>query len=269
MRPVIKQWVMVMRRGWTAVSPGKTAWRGAAAGLTLTAFAFLLVYTYALFAPFSGLAFALALLALPLLAALGGGLALLALAWLRRWPQVMIWALVVTAVFLGTTFVGYDLPALATIAAWVGVMGMLAGAGTVVLWRGKWREETAVHHTITLVGLLVGWAGLLGGVAWLLWPGPPLPMLAIAAQQGGPVSPLDLPDPSQPGPYAVLTLTYGGGDDHHRPEFGAEADLLTTSVNGDPFVSGWTDLRTRYWGIWRDGDAAERPCHNPARPHPC
>ncbi|MCB8922712.1 MAG: hypothetical protein H6662_14085 [Ardenticatenaceae bacterium] len=24
---------------------------------------------------------------------------------------------------------------------------------------------------------------------------------------------------------------------------------MTTSVNGDPFVSGWTDLRTRYWGF--------------------
>ncbi|MCB8922713.1 MAG: hypothetical protein H6662_14090 [Ardenticatenaceae bacterium] len=71
------------------------------------------------------------------------------------------------------------------------------------LWRGN-GEETAVHHTITLVDLVVGWAGLLGGVAWLLWPGPPLPMLAIAAQQGGPVSPLDLPDP-QPAPYAVLS----------------------------------------------------------------
>ncbi len=237
------------RRGWLAISPGKTAWRGAALGLALVALALWLVYGYAVFAPFSGLAFGAVVLAVLLIASLGGGLALLALAWLRRWPPVFIVALVAGGVFLGITFTGYDWPAQVTIAAWVGVMGSLAGAGVAVVRRGSLGQETAVRRAITWFGLLAGCLGLLGGGAWLLWPGAPLAMPKIAAQLAGPAPVLDLPDPAQPGPYGVLTLTYGSGNDRHRPEFGANANLLTTSVNGDPFVSGWTELRTRYWGF--------------------
>lgn len=243
------------RRAWTAVAPGNMAWRGAAWGITLTAFTLWLVYAYAVFAPFSRLALGVALLSLTLVALLIGGLTLAALAWLRHWPPVFKVALVVGGIFLGVPFSGYSWPGLATLAGWTAMMGALAGAGVAALWRGRGRRETAVRRATAWVGFLLGGAGLLGGAAWLVWPGPALPAPPIAAQQGGPVALLDLPDPAQPGPYAVLTLTYGSGNDQHRPEFGAEADLLTTPVNGDPFVSGWTELRTWYWGF----DEGEMP----------
>lgn len=243
------------RKVWTAVAPGKMAWRGAAWGITLTAFLLWVGYAYAIFAPFSSLAFGVALLSVGLLTLLGGGLALLALAWLRRWPRALIVAVVSGGVFLSAPFAGYRWTVLAMLATWVASMGALTGAGVAALGRGKGHQETAVRRVIAWVGFLIGGAGLVAGAAWLLWPGPSLPALPIAAQQGGPALLLDLPDPSQPGLYPVLTLTYGSGNDPHRPEFGTDADLLTTPVNGDPFVSGWTELRTWYWGF----DEGEMP----------
>ena len=65
--------------------------------------------------------------------------------------------------------------------------------------------------------------------------------------------PLSVTDPSLPGPHTVNTLTYGSGEDRHRPEFGEGAELRTTPVNGKPFVStpkGWkADLRRKFWGF--------------------
>jgi predicted dienelactone hydrolase len=66
------------------------------------------------------------------------------------------------------------------------------------------------------------------------------------------VAPLDMADPSQPGPYEVRTLFYGGGEDRQRPEYGAGVDLVTGSVDGSPFTSGWTSSRLNYWGFGPD-----------------
>lgn len=62
---------------------------------------------------------------------------------------------------------------------------------------------------------------------------------------------LDAANPSQPGPYEVMSLTYGSGTDKNRPEFCEEADLQTESVDVRPFVKGskgWRmKLRKWYW----------------------
>jgi len=73
------------------------------------------------------------------------------------------------------------------------------------------------------------WRGAAWGGAWLLDDGSPAVMPPRASTA---VGPLDMPDPSQPGPYNVRTLTYGSGDDRHRPEYGVDADLVTAPVDG-------------------------------------
>ncbi len=67
------------------------------------------------------------------------------------------------------------------------------------------------------------------------------------------VGALDLPDPGQPGPYAVQTLTYGSGTDLRRPEYGAEAALLTPVLDGTPIFAGYNLpgkwLFEAFWGF--------------------
>ncbi|MEJ2584312.1 MAG: hypothetical protein P8Z38_04520 [Robiginitalea sp.] len=67
------------------------------------------------------------------------------------------------------------------------------------------------------------------------------------------ISQIKAPSPSQKGSYPVRTLTYGSGKDLHRPEYGAEADLQTDSVNGLAFIDNWEGFggwwREKYWGF--------------------
>ncbi len=92
--------------------------------------------------------------------------------------------------------------------------------------------------------------GLVGGGTLLFINGfVRTPPVNAAAQSAANVTPLALPDPSQPGPYPVRTLTYGSGDDRRRSEYGATVDLLTTSVDGSAMIAGWSGLRTAYWGF--------------------
>lgn len=92
-------------------------------------------------------------------------------------------------------------------------------------------------------------------VIWyLLWPGNPSPLVTEASQLMG--SPLDLPDPGQPGPYTIETLSYGSGDSQRRPEFGSEADLITPTVDGSPIYSGFNGfgatINRWIWGFGMD-----------------
>ena len=105
----------------------------------------------------------------------------------------------------------------------------------------------------------IGALGLLGGLGWyLLWRGTePSKAVNAAAQSGAPQERVSLPDPSQPGPFAVKTLTYGSGTDRYRPEFGREAALKTLPVDGSILLEGsWKgftgQLRTLAWGFGPD-----------------
>jgi hypothetical protein len=67
------------------------------------------------------------------------------------------------------------------------------------------------------------------------------------------IEPLNMPDPSQPGPYDVIYLTYGSGTDKRRPAFGKNAEILTEPVDATPFLKGskgWKlKLREWFWGF--------------------
>ncbi|MGC2061692.1 MAG: hypothetical protein WA610_01850 [Thermodesulfovibrionales bacterium] len=61
---------------------------------------------------------------------------------------------------------------------------------------------------------------------------------------------LKAPFPASPGAYTVKTLFYGNGKDKHRPEYGAQTNIITKPVNASPFLpEGWSVARTAYWGF--------------------
>lgn len=64
---------------------------------------------------------------------------------------------------------------------------------------------------------------------------------------------LALPDPGAAGPHGVQFRTYGTGHDRQRPEYGADVDVVSESVDGSRLVAKWAGisgaLRTSYWGF--------------------
>lgn len=66
------------------------------------------------------------------------------------------------------------------------------------------------------------------------------------------VAPLTAPNPGLPGAYAYRSFTYGSGSDRHRPEFGAQAELISEPADASSYTSGWTRLRTWFWSFGPD-----------------
>lgn len=64
---------------------------------------------------------------------------------------------------------------------------------------------------------------------------------------------LSAPDPSAKGPYRVLTLFYGVGNDIRRPEYGPGVAIKTRTVDSSDFFEdfkGWRRwARKKYWGF--------------------
>jgi len=64
---------------------------------------------------------------------------------------------------------------------------------------------------------------------------------------------LAAPDPSAPGPFHVLTLFYGVGNDIRRPEYGSSVAIKTRTVDSSDFFKdfeGWKRWsRKKYWGF--------------------
>lgn len=61
------------------------------------------------------------------------------------------------------------------------------------------------------------------------------------------------PNPSLPGPFAVSASSYGAGENSRRPEFGAERDFQSRTVDASPLLPEWKGvkqrMRERYWGF--------------------
>ncbi len=73
--------------------------------------------------------------------------------------------------------------------------------------------------------------------------------------------PLTIADPGRPGSLAGQTvqLTYGSGTDIHRPEFGAEADIITKPVNGRPFAKLQKGHKGKVRELFWQFDLSEMP----------
>ncbi|UCC89676.1 MAG: hypothetical protein JSV81_10285 [Anaerolineales bacterium] len=241
-------------RAWGAVRPGPRAWKGAVFGLLAVALIFMTWASYAVFlAPPRIVSFLMGGIQFIAIAALVAALVVLLVALLKKIPAFYGWALVLALVLLYVSFFMEGIPTpvgiVVTMLAAI-LVASLVGAAVWVLARGGWKDTTEVQLAITLAGLMLGLIGLGYGAYWLLNAGPvveaPPNAAAMAAAQ---VTPLGMPDPSRPGQQKVLTLFYGSGQDRQRPEYGPDVDLVTSTVDGSPFIDGWNSGRTRFWGF--------------------
>ena len=246
------------KHAWGTIKPGPLAWKGAALGLLVVAVFFILITSYSVFlAQPRIVSFLIGSAEFIAFAAVVAALLVLLVALLKRIPAFFGWALVLALVLVYVSFfVGTSPVSPAGMLIFmleVIVVASLLGAAVWVLARGGWREASGVQRVITVLGLVLGLGGLVAGAYWLFDAGqtveaPPNAAAMAAAQ----VTPLDMPDPSQPGQYEVRTLFYGSGQDRQRPEYGPDVDLVTGSVDGSPFTSGWSSARINYWGFGPD-----------------
>lgn len=240
------------RRSGRAIAPGKRAWRGAAWGALIALTLILLVTAYGLFGQTDPAWF---LVGTPLfLVAFGLAGGFLTLIWrvLKGIPTFYVWVLASAVLVLANlALTALSVPVgIVTVGLGTLALASLVGAGVTTLALGGWSRLTWPRRAPAAGGLVLGLIGLIAGGAWLLDEGTPLVYpINAAAQAGAQVEPLDLPDPSQQGPYGVRTLFYGSGDDRHRPEYGADVDLVTRPVDGSALVERWSGLRTAYWGF--------------------
>ncbi len=242
------------KNAWSAIKPGSHAWKGAGMGMLLVTIIPFLIAGYTVFiAKPRILSFLVASAQFLAIASIVGALAVLLVFLLKRIPAFYGWALVTSLVLL---YVGLFIAATVSLTGTllfmlaVIVVASLLGAGVWVLARGGWRTATVVQRLITVLGLVLALGGLAAGAIWLLGSGSPVePPLNAAAMSAAQVAPLDMPDPSQPGPYEVRTLFYGSGNDRQRPEYGAGVDLVTGPVDGSPFTNGWTSARAQLLGL--------------------
>ncbi|MBY9080028.1 alpha/beta hydrolase [Paenibacillus sp. HN-1] len=143
------------------------------------------------------------------------------------------------------------LPAAAATAAAAGAAAAIGGWACGLIRTGR---------RLPGLALLAALAGAL-----LLIPGGPAFQAGFTAESGaddrdeagsiaaaGTVDPLTAPNPGLPGSYAYRTFTYGSGSDRHRPEFGAQAELISETADASSYTSGWTRLRTWFWGFGPD-----------------
>ena len=128
---------------------------------------------------------------------------------------------------------------------------MVLGGTLAWLRTGGWGRAGRGQRALSVSLLAFSVCANAALLAWFFNPGSDAHLLDIDPARGAPQ--INAPDPSLPGNYPVLTLTYGSGKDLRRPEFGAQAALITRSVNAGSFVSISSDFREKarrwYWGF--------------------
>jgi dienelactone hydrolase len=252
-----------LRGVWTAVNPGQASLHGAAAAVLIAGS---LVFVYFVLSMAQGpllynIPASLAMLLIGgLLLFLGQGIAwaiglLAGIPWRYRWALFAAAALIVQANF------SLHWQPLVVIVAVLLIPASLLGVALWLLLRRR-AELNRARGAAALFASTLSVVGLSAALLWYAaWNGMDAqPVVDAAALSSGAPARLNLPDPSQPGPYPVRTLTYGSGTDRYRAEFGAQAEIVTTPVDGSRLLAGsWQgifgQMRTLAWGF----DLAQLP----------
>jgi hypothetical protein len=133
-----------------------------------------------------------------------------------------------------------------------GLVGMLVGLGTAPAGsrlRGLVRPRTRRLALVAGVVPALVLATVVG--AWTALPGPGDPIVRESAAALAVIPELTIGDPSEPGPHAVATATYGTGTDR-RDEYGAAASWHTQPVDASAALEPREGMAKAY-GEWLFG----------------
>lgn len=234
--------------------PGKVAWKGANKAIATTTILIWIITSTIVFVLDPGTYFGFAMVVLGLIIAflLGAG-AILARLIIKKLNKGLFWVIPGTFFIMSFVFSIGDLSW--KFPVFVIVFAASTGAGLYSLLKKNRAQNTTLQKITASIGVLIGLAGLVWGIVWLTDTGFKPEVEHINAAQKAEYRPdhIQLPDPSEPGPYEVEYLTYGSGKDEHRSEFGKDATIITDSIDGSRLLGNWEGtsgkLRTWYWGF--------------------
>lgn len=253
--------IKFFKRIWSAIlnffrklKPGPVAWKGANKAILITTVVIWTIGATLMFVTQPGTNFGLLMILLGLaIGFLISAGVILGLKILTSLPKKFIWLLPGTYYLMNIVFGSGDLEW--KFPLFVVLFAGAAGAGLYSLKKENRSELTLLQKITSGSGLLIGLGGLVWGLIWLADTGFKPEVEHINAAKKAEYRPdhIQLPNPSEPGPYEVAYLTYGSGKDKQRPEFAEGVTIVTDSVDGSRLLDNWEGfsgkLRTKYWGV--------------------
>ena len=237
---------------WTAIRPGREARRGSVWGTLGVAAVSVIIgglYIQTGFGYLFDFAFCIlfAAILIPLIALL----VMLLLSIARKLPRYA------TGVIVGSCTIVMTLwgpPQLGIIMATL--MGLAAGALGATIATFFWGNfgQAALSKKIIVSSLfLLALAGNIYFVWLFAYSGSMEKLISWKPPADSMPAKLAAPDPSAPGPFQVLKLFYGVGNDIRRPEYGPSVTIKTHTVDSSDFLkdfAGWKRWsRKKYWGF--------------------
>jgi hypothetical protein len=236
-----------------SITPTPTEWKGASYGL-ITGIVILLLIIGITFIQILGWLVPILFILSRLIMGFAGAVVIYLIFSLYKFPPGLFrWALIGSIVILSQIWPGNTIgKAVIILISIISFTFVFAPAWS--LFRIKWSQRNTKNKITTMVILIIGLTGICLGTYWLLtrgWPRESPENASLKSEYK--VSPIGLGNPANTGNYQIKFLTYGSGKDLHREAFGKNADILTDSVNGSPFVGNWGKfhgwVRTKYWGF--------------------
>ncbi len=228
------------------ITPGKNAIRGASLGLLIIVVMFWLVYIIRVYVALKDQWVLLLGLVLVLAASFIGFVIRWTIKLLSNVPRFYILALLIALPLLFFMSFGWIIPTTIT------VLASLCGAGVMVLKKTGFQHLAKTKKVVTVMGMIIGFGGFIAiGILYSQKGFEVDPITNAALSTGLNMQQIKAISPSEKGPFSIKTLTYGSGKDLHRPEYGAEVNFKTDSVNGLAFIDGWEGFggwwREKYW----------------------
>jgi dienelactone hydrolase len=220
---------------------GRISWKGAAIGAVLASIIFLVIMGMYVK---TGISTFLDIIIIILIVILGIPLGIL----LTRWLFLLIknfnpWFVACVA---SSLLAAHFMP-LSSFSKPLIYIGITSGAMLGIAYHKNTQRYIAIL-LVAIVFLSLSWV-----MYALMSAGPGHPLQVSDAWWSQPANTSSLQDPSMPGGYATKTLYYGSGTDRHRKEFGAETDIITSTVNANPYFDQTKGLankvREAFWGF--------------------
>jgi hypothetical protein len=163
---------------------------------------------------------------------------------------VMVWGSVPDgplAIFRSLVF--FEIPIVAG-----ALVGLLAGLATSLEGGSLVRPRRTAATALAAAGILA-----VAMTGWAITPGPGDPIVRESPEALAAIPLLDLPDPSSPGPYAVVATSYGSGRDRHRDEYGSRVGWVTPTVDASAALPARGDIPELYAGWFWGFDRTRLP----------